>query len=114
MDNILPGDIYIRAKELHFSTDAPRAVFLVRQLGHAEVAAVDVLNNQLSDHLQDFALSISEGDIAVVKQINQKMTSEDLEKFAQNMAETLKNELAVKAVIGIGTVAEHLLSLIHI
>ena len=30
MDNILPGDIYIRAKELHFSTDAPRAVFLVR------------------------------------------------------------------------------------
>ena len=32
MDNILPGDIYIRAKELHFSTDVPRAVFLVRQL----------------------------------------------------------------------------------
>ena len=25
MDNILPGDIYIRAKELHFSIDAPRA-----------------------------------------------------------------------------------------
>ena len=23
MDNILPGDIYIRAKELHFTTDAP-------------------------------------------------------------------------------------------
>ena len=37
MDNILPGDIYIRAKELHFSTDTPRAVFLVRQVGHAEV-----------------------------------------------------------------------------
>ncbi|MBQ2244492.1 MAG: PucR family transcriptional regulator, partial [Oscillospiraceae bacterium] len=36
MDNILPGDIYIRAKELHFSTDAPRAVFLVRQVGHAD------------------------------------------------------------------------------
>ena len=32
MDNILPSDIYIRAKELHFATDAPRAVFLVRQL----------------------------------------------------------------------------------
>ena len=35
MDNILPGDIYIRAKELHFSTDAPRAVFLIRQIGRA-------------------------------------------------------------------------------
>lgn len=31
-DNILPGDIYIRAKELHFSTDLPRAVLLVRQV----------------------------------------------------------------------------------
>ena len=38
MDNILPGDIYIRAKELHFATDAPRAVFLVRQVGRGDVA----------------------------------------------------------------------------
>ena len=31
MDNILPGDIYIRAKELHFSTDAPPiAIWRVR------------------------------------------------------------------------------------
>ena len=29
-DNILPGDIYIRAKELHFTTDLPRAVLLIR------------------------------------------------------------------------------------
>lgn len=34
-DNILPGDIYIRAKELHFSTDVQRAVFLIRQVGRA-------------------------------------------------------------------------------
>ena len=38
-DNILPGDIYIRAKELHFVTDAPRAVFLVRQVGRAVLFA---------------------------------------------------------------------------
>ena len=30
-DNILPGDVYVRAKELHFATDVPRAVLLVRQ-----------------------------------------------------------------------------------
>ena len=43
-DNILPGDIYIRAKELHFVTDVQRAVFLIRQVGRADVAAVDVLS----------------------------------------------------------------------
>ena len=69
MDNILPGDIYIRAKELHFATDAPRAVFLVRQLGRADVATVDVLSGMFPDKSQDFVLSINETDIAVVKQI---------------------------------------------
>ena len=111
MDNILPGDIYIRAKELHFATDTPRAVFLVRQLGHGDVATVDVLGGMFPDKLQDFVLSINETDIAVVKQITPTTSQEDLEKMAQNIEETLKNELFIKTVIGIGTVAEHLRNL---
>ena len=108
MDNILPGDIYIRAKELHFSTDAPRAVFLIRQVGHSDVATVDVLAGMFPDKLQDFVLSINESDIAVIKQINGSVTPDDLEKMAVNIEETLKNELRIKTIIGIGTVAEHL------
>ncbi len=108
MDNILPGDIYIRAKELHFATDAPRAVFLLRQVGHNDMATVDVLSNMFPDKLQDFVLSINEMDIAVVKQISGTTTSEELEKMAQSMAETLKSELRIKTVIGIGTIADHL------
>ena len=108
MDNILPGDIYIRAKELHFSTDAPRAVFLIRQVGHGDVATVDVLSGMFPDKLQDFVLSINETDIAVVKQITPTTTDEDLLKLAQAIEDTLKSELSIKTVIGIGTVAEHL------
>ena len=111
MDYILPGDIYIRAKELHFATDAPRADFLVRQLGHGDVATVDVLSNMFTDKLQDFVLSINETDIAVIKQITLNTTAEDLEKVARSMEDTLKNELFIKTIIGIGTVAEHLRSL---
>ena len=108
MDNILPGDIYIRAKELHFATDAPRAVFLIRQIGHSDVSTVDVLSGMFSDKLQDFVLSINETDIAVVKQISASTTSEDLEKMAASIEETLKTELSIKTIIGIGTVSEHL------
>ena len=108
MDNILPGDIYIRAKELHFATDAPRAVFLVRQLGHTDVSTVDMLAGLFPDKLQDFVLSINETDIAVVKQLNASPAADELEKMAALMEDTLKNELSVKTVIGIGTVAEHL------
>lgn len=111
MDNILPGDIYIRAKELHFITDAPRVVFLVRQTGHADMATVDVLSNLFSDRSQDFVLSVNETDVAVVKQITSTTTAAEIEKLAQDIEQTLKDELGVKAVIGFGTVAEHLRSL---
>ena len=111
MDNILPGDIYIRAKELHFATEAPRAVFLVRQVGNTDVATVDVLSNLFPDKIQDFVLSINESDIAVVKQITPSTTAEDLEKIARSMEDTLRNELYIKTVIGFGTVAEHLRNL---
>ena len=107
-DNIMPGDIYIRAKELHFTTDVQRAVFLVRQIGRADVAAVDILQSMFADKQQNFVLSINETDIAVVKQIQPGMETEDLIKIAETIEETLKNELFTKTVIGIGTVANHL------
>ena len=108
MDNILAGDIYIRAKELHFTTDAPRAVFLVRQVGHSDVAIVDVLAGLFPDKLQDFVLSINENDVAVIKQFNTAPSAEELEQIAHEMEDTLKNELFIKTVIGIGTVTNHL------
>ena len=111
MDNILPGDIYIRAKELHFATDALRAVFLVRQLGHGDVTTVDVLSSLFPDKSQDFVISINESDIAVVKQITASTTAEDLEKLARQMEDLLKNELYIRTVIGFGTVSEHLRTL---
>ncbi len=110
MDNILPGDIYIRAKELHFPTDAPRAVFLVRQLGHGDVSTVDVLSGLFPDKQQDFVISVNETDVAVIKQLSAGM-EEDLDKIAKLMEDTLRSDLYVKTVIGIGTVSEHLRSL---
>ena len=111
MDNILPGDIYIRAMELHFATEAPRAVFLVRQCGQADAATVDVLAGMFPDRVQDFVLSINETDTAIIKQITRSTTAEDLEQIATNIEDTLKTELGVKCVISFGTIAEHLRSL---
>ena len=108
MDNILPGDIYIRAKELRFATDAPRAVFLVRQIGHSDVATVDVISSLFPDKLQDFVLSINETDVAVVKQLSAHPAEGELEKMAAHIEDTLRSELFIKTVIGIGTVSEHL------
>ena len=48
-DNILPGDIYVRAKELHFATDVPRAVLLIRQTERTDMAALEAISNMFPD-----------------------------------------------------------------
>ena len=107
-DNILPGDIYIRAKELHFQTEMPRAVFLVRQRGRADVAVVEMLQSLYADNQQDFVISVNETDIAVIRQIDPETTGEELSNMAKAMEDKLKTELFARTTIGIGTIAEHL------
>lgn len=107
-DNILPGDIYIRAKELHFQTEQTRAVFLIRQKGRADVAAVELLQSMFADQQMDFVISVNESDIAVVCQVSPDTTGDELTQMAKNMEERLKTELFARTTIGIGTIAEHL------
>ncbi len=107
-DNILPGDIYIRAKELRFPTEVQRAVFLVRQVDKADIATVDVLHGLFTDKQQDFVISINETDIAVVKQVPANIDTQELYQIGKLIEDTIKTELYIKTVIGIGTVANHL------
>ena len=106
-DNILLGDIYVRAKELHFVSEAPRAVILVRQLGVPDVSALDVISGLYPDRQSDFVLSISETDMAVVKQLGEGNDSRDVQKIAQAVQETLTRELGIKTVVGVGTIVNH-------
>ena len=66
-DNILPGDIYVRAKELHFATDVPRAVLLIRQTERTDMAALEAISNMFPDRQKDFVLSINETDLVLLK-----------------------------------------------
>ncbi len=106
-DNILLGDIYVRAKELHFVSEAPRAVFLIRQIGTADVAAIDVLQSQFPDRQSDFILSVSESDLVLIKQLPEGADSKEVYKIARQVEEALSQELNLHVVIGVGTVVGH-------
>lgn len=107
-DNILLGDIYVRAKELHFISEVPRAVFLIRQVGNPDMAAIDVVQSLFPDKQTDFVLSVSETDVALVKQLSEGTDARELTRIAVQIEETLTKELGVKTVIGIGTVVTHI------
>ena len=108
LDNILPGDIYIKSRELHFGNDVPRVVFLIRQQEPADVAAIDVVTGMFPDKQKDFVLHISESDIVVVKEVKAGSESKELVKLASSIEETLMSELSVKCLIGIGSVSSQM------
>jgi carbohydrate diacid regulator len=107
-DNILLGDIYIRAKELHVVSDVPRGVLLIRQAERVDPTAVDIIQNLFPDKQTDFVLSVSESEIAVIKQLQEGVDSRDLNQIAEMLEETLGRELQLKCAIGIGSVVTHL------
>jgi len=107
-DNILLGDIYVRAKELHFVSEVPRAVFLIRQVGTTDVAAIDVVQSMFPDKQEDFVLSVSETDVALIKQLTDSTEGKDLYKVAKQIEDALTEELGLKTVIGIGTIVTHI------
>jgi len=108
LDNILPGDIHMRARELHFESELPRVVLLVRQMGKNELAVVDVIQSLFPDRQYDFVVSLNETDIALVKDVKAGIAPQDLRKLAAAIEETIKSELYVRTVIGIGTVVSSL------
>ena len=107
-DNILPGDVYARAKELRFVTDVPRAVLLVQQMDRTDVMVLDVVQRLFPDKQADFVFSISETDIVVIKELSGSESVEELADLAKQIENAIHSELMVKVVIGIGTVAGHL------
>lgn len=107
-DNILPGDVYVRAKELHFVTDEPRCVLLVRQMENSDVAAVEVIQRLFPDKQKDFVININENDVVVVKALPSAYCPEEIMKTARSIEDLLHEELGIKCVIGISTNARHL------
>ncbi len=106
LDNILPGDIYLKARELHFNGDATRVVLLIHIHAQTEVSAFDVIQNLFPERNRDFVISINESDIAVVKELRTQVESKDLEKLAQSIADTLGSEFYTPVSVGIGTPVE--------
>lgn len=105
LDNILPGDIYAKSKELHFISDAPRVVFLIRLIDSTDYSTFDIIRNLFPEKNKDFLISINETDIALVKELKSGTDSKTLQKTAKTIVDTLYAELYVKSIVGIGNVA---------
>ena len=107
-DNIMLGDIFIRAKELRVAADVSRGVFVVRSVKPSDSVPTDVIQALFPDRQNDFILSIGEGDVVLIRQLPENTGLKDLNKIAATLEEALRSGGESTVVVGVGTVATHL------
>ena len=78
---MLPGDIYLKARELRFNSEVSRVCILIKILTKTDISAFDVIQNLFPDKNKDFVININETDIVLVKEIKPDIDSKDLEKL---------------------------------
>ena len=108
LDNILPGDIYLKSHELHFDSEVQRVCLLIKVSDKNEVSAFEVLQNLFPDKNKDFVININETDIALVKEIRQDITEKDIDKLGRSIVDTLTGEFYAHCSVGIGTVVKNI------
>ena len=104
LDNVLPGEIYIKCKELRFNADVDRVVFLIKFQKGGDATPFDAVVNLFPNKNKDSVISIGEQDIVVVKEVSGTTEVKKLEQLAKSMASTLESEFFTQVSIGIGTV----------
>ena len=108
IDNILPSDIYIKSKELHFNIEEPRIVFLIKFFGKTDMLPFEMLQNMFPDKAHDYVISVGEHDIVLVKELKPGTEMREIEKMAVNIADTISTEFYTKVAIGISTIVENI------
>ena len=106
LDNILPGDIYIKSREMQFQNEAKRVAYLIHMDQKQDVAVMDLLQKLFPDRQRDFALTINENEVVLVKELKSN-DSKEITKYGRQIDAGV-TELGVAHVIGIGSVATQL------
>ena len=108
LDNILPGDISIRAKELHIAARALRVALIIRLDKDQEIYSHEIIQNLFPDRLKDFVVVIDDESTALIKELSDNEDSRKIDQIAKNIIDTLNTESMLKARVGIGTPVESL------
>ncbi|MCL2775478.1 MAG: helix-turn-helix domain-containing protein [Oscillospiraceae bacterium] len=105
LDNILPGDIYLKSKEFNFNENVERVTYLIRFAALNEYNPIDIIESMFPDRSKDFVVSVNEKDVVLIREIkpdNIFHKIEDIENVAKDIVATVNTEFFMKAVVGIG------------
>jgi len=108
LDNILPGDIFHKSKELNFNEAAEWIVYLVKFPAQHDISPIDIIQSMFPDKARDYIISIDDKDVALIRELRPGgayYRDEETEKTAKEIVSTASSEFFTKVVVGIGNPA---------
>ncbi len=108
LDNILPSDIYIKSKELHFNAEESRVILLIKFMGKTDMMPFEMIQNMFPDKARDYVISVGEHEIVLVKEVKGGSENREMEKIAVNIVDTMSSEFYVKVAVGVSTIVDNI------
>ena len=107
LENELPGDIPLKAREYRIPYAALRVVYLVRIKEENSLDCLEIMKSLFPNRKMDHVLAMDEENIVLVKEFYRDELSQ-VDALADNILATLNSESMSSVFIGIGMPAETL------
>ena len=107
LENELPGDIPLKAREYRIPYAALRVVYLIRIKEESSLDSLEILKSLFPNRKMDHVLAMDEENIVLVKEFYRDELGQ-MDKLAEHILDTLSSESMSSAHIGIGMPAETL------
>ena len=108
LDNLLLVDIYNRAKKLHIDTEKKRVIFIVEMAENSDVGTLERMRVILHARTKDFVTAVDEKNLIVVKEVEGQAGYKEIERFAQDMFQSLTREGEKGFYIAYGTITNEI------
>ncbi len=99
LDNLLLVDIYSRAKKLHIENNVSRIVYLIETNIDKEMNVVEIVRGIFPAKTKDFVTAVDEHSIILVKELRDKEATDEIDRIAKVIEETLNTETNGKVYI---------------
>ena len=106
LDNVLPGDIPIRARELNIQNNISRSIYLVKAEKNPEHSLYDLVCPLFQERNQDFVVSIDEENCVVIKEVEKTgsldVVNKEITECTHFILNGIKKQTEMKVSVGIG------------
>ena len=115
-DNLLPGEISYRVRELKIKDNVNRVCLLVHIVSShvpEEKNLVQLLKGMFPDSTKDTIVEINDQDIAIIKELSSDDSFAKIDKLASSIVNVISSEYYIKCVVGVGSISHNISDLLN-